>query len=110
MLLLLLSLSCIGNDAKSDGTDTATCDSAPQVTWDNWAHGFFLTYCLACHSENSVDRRGAPESVNFDTEAEVAGFSGVVRTVVLDQATMPIGGGVYEDDLYLLEVYLDCTL
>lgn len=109
MLILFLALACDNKDTGSD-SDAVACDTAPNVTWDNWGDGFFATYCRACHSATSPDRRGAPETINFDTEAEVARLLPLVRSVVLDEASMPIGGGVYEDDLTLLDVYLSCGL
>lgn len=29
------------------------------------------TYCRECHSANSTNRRGAPGSQNYDTEADI---------------------------------------
>ena len=109
---LLLVLACNGSDGSS-GDDTAVdpaCAEQPNVTWENWAQGFFITYCTACHSETSPDRYGAPEGLDFDTEDQVATLAGLVRQTVLEDGSMPYGGGVYEEDLELLEIYLDCGL
>ncbi len=112
-MTLLLVLACNGSDGSSND-DTASVDPAcvdlPNVTWENWAQGFFITYCTACHSESSPDRYGAPEGLDFDTEDQVRTLEGLVRSTVLEDGSMPYGGGVYEEDLELLEIYLDCGL
>lgn len=108
-LLLGLLSACSGSSSETADTDPA-CDTAPPVTWDGWADGFFRTYCTSCHSAEVEDRWGAPEGVDFDNEADVARYADAVQTVVIDEPTMPPAGGVYDDDLALLEVYLRCGL
>lgn len=105
--MLLLLLACAGTPAD---TAPAGCDTGPHVTWDSFGEGFFTTYCQACHSETAPDRAGAPVGVDFDTEAEVRARVERVRVRVLEEATMPVGGGVYEDDRALLTQYLACGL
>jgi len=78
------------------------------VTWDNWGEDFFTTYCDACHSSRTPDRRGAPEASVFDTEAQVVDQLDRVRVRVLDEQTMPLGGGVFEEDLTLLHRWVAC--
>jgi len=80
------------------------------VTWENWAAGFFTTYCGACHSENTEERNGAPAGIDFDTEEQVAEWSAAIRSSVLDRESMPVGGGIYDDDRALLTFYLDCGI
>lgn len=87
----------------------AVCATAPTVTWESWGEGFFLTYCHACHAKSTPDRRGAPEGIDFDSWAAVSASSARIRARVLDEGTMPIGGGLYEDDLALLDVLLTCA-
>lgn len=98
------------SSSDPDDTGAAPCDSAPVISWSGWAQGFFRGYCTSCHSVATPDRWGAPEGLNFDTEDEVQGLAAQIRSAVLDRQTMPIGGGVLQDDLELLEVYLDCGL
>lgn len=106
VLLSLLLASC-----QTDKGDSAvTCDTTPQLTWQNFADGFTATYCRSCHSASSADRLGAPEAINFDTLDELVGFSEMVRSAVLDRESMPVGGGVYPEDLLQLQWYLDCNL
>ena len=100
-MILLLALGCSGPDTDS------TCSAT--VTWDGFAHGFFTTYCVSCHSAANVDSRyGAPPNVNFDTQTEVLLQAERIRIRVFEQQDMPIGGGVYPDDLTLLNAYLGC--
>ncbi|MCB9778586.1 MAG: hypothetical protein H6742_08500 [Alphaproteobacteria bacterium] len=117
VLLLLLTLACgePASDTGAGGIDSAgstseICQDAPQVSWAGWADGFFQGYCRSCHSSTTPDRRGAPEGVDFDTLDQVREQADLVRWSVIEEGRMPVGGGVYEDDLYLLEVFLDCTL
>ena len=115
MLWVLAMLACGGQETTNDTAkqDTGTkdaCDTGYAVTWDNWAHGFLTTYCLSCHSENTNDRHDAPEGLNFDTEEMVDQWKAPIYNATITQETMPVGGGVYEEDLILFESYLRCVL
>ncbi|MCB9758545.1 MAG: hypothetical protein H6739_01765 [Alphaproteobacteria bacterium] len=103
--LLTLLLACSGPEP-----DTADpCVQGDTLTWANWGDGFFATYCRACHSATTPDRKGAPAGVDFDTWPEVVEQSAAVRSAVLERGTMPLGGGVHAEDLDRLARYLDCA-
>lgn len=106
--MILLLAACAGGD--DTGSDTSACADAPQVTWESFGQGFFENYCRSCHSSTAQNRYGAPEGLDFDTEAQVQQYESLVRATVLEDASMPVGGGVFVDDLTLLEIYLDCGL
>jgi uncharacterized membrane protein len=78
------------------------------VTWDGDIHGFFLSYCDACHAATSAERHGAPASVTFDTPQQVLAMAERVRVRTLEEQSMPVGGGVPSEDLARLRVWLDC--
>lgn len=106
-MILALILAC---DPAEDSADPI-CDGAETVTWESQAHAFMTTYCVSCHSVyNTEARYGAPEGVDFDTEADVVRQKARVIARVIEEESMPVGGGVYDADLYLLDVYLSCTL
>ncbi len=107
-MITMFLLAC--NSGSADTAIDPDCLDQPQVTWENWAEGFFITYCTACHSATSPDRYGAPEGIDFDTEEEVATLSSLIRQTVLEEGSMPYGGGVYDEDLELLAIYLDCGI
>ncbi len=108
MLLVLMVACSDGEDTGGSGVD---CTTAPEVDWDGFGHGFVTTYCVSCHSEQNTDRRyGAPEGLDFDTEAEFYASGARVRARTIEEQTMPPGGGVFTDDLQLLDVYLTCQL
>jgi cytochrome c5 len=86
------------------------CDQGYELTWASWGEAYFGTYCDACHAADSPNRFGAPEGISFDTVAEARTWAPRIRARVLDDQTMPLGGGVNENDLYLLDVYLTCRL
>ncbi|MDP2308493.1 MAG: hypothetical protein Q8P18_20910 [Pseudomonadota bacterium] len=113
MILLLLAACGAPSPVPPPTTSTpaVACGELPDVSWDAWGNGFFRTYCTACHSSANVAQRGgAPIGVDFDTRAAVEARASDVRRVVLEQGTMPVGGGVFPDDLLLLEVFLSCGL
>ena len=99
-----------GTTPVPEDTGGGPCDGLPAVTWSGWAQGFFRGYCTSCHSRTASDRWGAPEGIDFDTEADVVGRAAQIRSAVLDRQSMPVGGGVIEADLELLQIYLDCGL
>ena len=100
-----------GDDGATDDTGVdPLCSQGYDLTWSNWASSFFATYCDSCHAASSPNRFGAPEYATFDTEQQVVdAWDSVYRTVIEDE-NMPLGGGVYDDDLFLIEIYLVCTL
>jgi hypothetical protein len=115
LLRLYLLLGATGcGPAKDTGSPTEIadlCDTGGHTpSWEGWTQGFFRTYCSACHAEIALDRHGAPAGVFFDTEAQVSAQSTAIRRVVLSQGSMPVGGGVLEEDLLLLERALDCGI
>lgn len=101
-----------GKDTAEPAAEVAgPCDTGLEApTWDGFAWGFFRTYCSACHAQDAPDRHGAPLSVVFDTERQVAAQSAAIRRTVLEVGTMPIGGGVDAQQLIMLERYLDCGI
>lgn len=104
MLLTLMLAGCGGSPV-----DSGACASVATPGWDGWARGFFTTWCQGCHASGAGDRHGAPEGVVFDTEAEARAQAARIRARVLEQQDMPVGGGVYPDELARLEAWLDCS-
>lgn len=113
-------VACGGDPQKSDTggaadalpqpvSDDPRCDDAPVLTWDSWGQGFMVESCQACHASTSVDRRGAPESVQFDTrEATLAAADRVLARATGDAPTMPPMGGVLDEDRERLLIWLTC--
>ncbi len=99
-------LSC----GSSKSIDTASAVHDPCLpTWDGWTDGFIATWCRSCHSASTPDRRGAPEGTNLDTEADALALADRIRARVLEERTMPVGGGVPQAELDLLEDWLTCA-
>lgn len=86
------------------------CDSAPTLTWESWGEEFFTSYCQPCHSATAPQRYDAPVGIDFDTEAEVRAMADSIRRAVIEDQTMPVGSGVVEEDLELLDLYLSCSV
>lgn len=103
-LLLLLSACAAGEGGTPDA-----CADAATLAWANYGDGFFTEYCQGCHASGAGERFGAPQDVVFDEEADVLDQFDVIRREVLDEQTMPPGGGVPDDELALLRQYLDCS-
>lgn len=99
--MIWLLLACADEPVYDTG-----CDS--QRTWDGWAQGWFLTWCQSCHGSQAPDRRGAPEAVIFDTEADVWAVEDRVRATVFELESMPLGGGLPGEEAAALEAWLDC--
>ena len=118
-LLLLVACGGEGEDApaspKPGGEDSAlgsgdcvTDTGGGYPTWAGFGEAFFAGRCASCHAASAPERFGAPESVTFDSEEEVLLQLGAVRRVILYDASMPPGGGLHEDELARVELYLDC--
>ena len=117
-MIWLILLSCQKGEQDSTDSaeeflspDTGVCQQIDYLpSWQGWAQGFFLTWCTSCHSEAASERYGAPVGVDFDTEEQVRTQAALIHWVVLEEESMPKGGGLYEEDQALLDVYLSCGL
>lgn len=110
-MLLALWIACTGLPDDSGPTAVVDpCADAPDANWGSFGDGFFGFYCRGCHSAETPARNGAPVEVNFDSLADVRTHADRIRVRVLDEMSMPVGGGVYADDLVLLDVFLRCGL
>jgi uncharacterized membrane protein len=106
---MMLWLACGGGEGSDESTDSgAPLPDSCDVRWDAWANGFFATYCRSCHSETSPHRYDAPEGVDMDDLDDVRTWSERIRIRVLDDETMPVGGGVPQSELTRLDEWLDC--
>jgi len=65
-VVLVMIAACSGGNPTG-----AVCPTENPPTYAGFAQQFFATYCTSCHSANSTNRRGAPGSQNYDTEADV---------------------------------------
>ena len=114
MLLLAACGTESVDSAKADGTtdpSSSACvtdTGGGYPTWAGFGEAFFAGRCASCHAATAPDRFGAPEAVTFDSEEEVLLLLDAVQRVILDDATMPPGGGLHEDELRELQRYLDC--
>ena len=124
MMAVLFSLACIsakyadtglsseetssGSNTDTD-TDTDTSEIDCSINWDGWTDGFFATYCRACHSATTAERYGAPAGVDFDTREDVLQWAERIRVRVLEEETMPLGGGVVQAELEPLDRWLWCV-
>jgi uncharacterized membrane protein len=100
MSMFILFLLCCGPFNGNSDCDTASNN------WTNWGNGFFLTWCSSCHASHSVNRNGAPDSTVFDTPEQVLRWKERIEYRVIQEQTMPVGGGIPEQDLKMLKEYL----
>ena len=104
------SVSDPSEPADIPETDEGLCEDAPAVTWDNWARSLFITHCQGCHASSSPNRYGAPEDIHFDHESATIDQADRIWIRVIEEENMPPAGGILEDDLYLLDIWLRCTV
>ncbi len=78
------------------------------VSWETTVRPFLLSYCDSCHAEDSPQRFGAPAAVTFDTRSQGETWAERIRVRTVVDEDMPVGGGVFPNDLMLLSVWLDC--
>lgn len=107
---LVLSSACaqeVVGDPQPE-LEAGPCATEADVTWDSFADGFFTSRCQACHASATPDRRGAPADVTFDDEESALEMKDRVRARVIDEPSMPPGGGISDDERALLDVWLRC--
>ena len=125
--IALLAFGCNdSSDGDSSGAasshpvdDTASADCttalAQALTWDSWAHGFFLDNCTSCHNSTlpKEDRQKAPLAFNYDTyEGVVKNASDIKYRAVTAEPKylMPPYIDLGETERQTLGLWIDCGL
>lgn len=108
MLLALWACAPAPHGAPAAVEEAAAPAEPCEVTWDNFGHGFVLTYCQGCHADLTPDRHGAPPGLSFATEAEVLASRDRVLATVQGE-TMPPAGGVDDAAIARLATWLECA-
>ncbi len=111
-VLGLLGLGTVLN-ACGSWTELDEVDCPPEgtdLTWNNFAAGFFAQHCNECHTANAEDRRGAPVAYVFDTLDQVRALQDrIFLRSAADNVTMPPGpDDPPEDERWLLAEWLAC--
>ena len=85
-------------------------DCETVVSYESFGQGFIKENCQSCHSSESQNRYGAPEGVTFDSKAQVLErIEDIYRVTLSEEADMPPSGGLFENDITLLELWLVCS-
>ena len=85
------------------------CDLPAGFDWSSWGQPFFRTWCAGCHGANAPERHGAPDWLVFDTEAQVYAHRERIQSSVLERGSMPLGGGLPEQEAASLALFLRCV-
>jgi uncharacterized membrane protein len=68
-----LALALVACTSHVGESTHSVCPPTDPPTYASFGQGFFMTYCLACHSETLTGsaRMGAPVTIDFDTRSLV---------------------------------------
>lgn len=92
---------------------TGPAEAQTNLTYKNWAEGFFTQSCCACHhsSQREPYRFGAPRGVNFDTLEDIRRNEALIRDAVLGpDPYMPPLGTLWPWDLTNLQEWMDAGM
>jgi uncharacterized membrane protein len=101
-------------DADTADADTADADTAGDcttLTYDNFGEAFFTANCTTCHASDSIDRRGAPLSKNWDTLSNVQEGASRIKIRAGTGTSMPPATAPAfpsADDRAKLTEWIDC--
>jgi len=122
--IALLSFGC--NDPPDGDSTCVACSTLVDdsslplecndlITWDSWAHGFFLNNCTSCHSSTLPEeaRQKATAGVNFDTYAGVVEYAVDIEYRVWSaepKYLMPPNIKLSYEDRDTLRLWIECGL
>ena len=69
-----------------------------------------ITHCQGCHASASPNRYGAPLDIHFDHKEAAYDLADRIYIRTLEKEDMPPAGGILDDDLYLLDIWLRCSV
>ena len=122
--IVLFAFGC--NDSSDGDSSCVACSTLVDdsslplecndlITWDSWAHGFFLNNCTSCHSSTLPEeaRQKAPLDINLDTYAGVTADR-VPEAILLyatgPDASMPPNIRTSDEDRETLRLWIECGL
>jgi hypothetical protein len=86
------SLMLAGCGQWTELSEVSCPPEGTDLSYTNWAGGFFAEHCNSCHSVSSVDRRGAPIAYVFDTHDQVYALrERIFLRAAGDNTSMPPG-------------------
>ena len=116
MLVALVGLSC-GQDKQDSAVEEGPdCSRHPVLTWDNFGKPHMDKHCNGCHSVliPLEQRQNAPVGVDFNTYGDVLEWYDriIARSTkkVLDEPSMPPGGGLSDPELAKVLEWLECEV
>ncbi len=115
VLVAGFGVSC-GSKAEDSGGPDVDCSRRPALDWHNFGKGFMDKHCNGCHSVLVPDewRQGAPAGVDFNTYGDVLEWTDRIwargTRAVVEEPTMPPGGGPSTLELDRLEEWLSCEV
>jgi len=103
---------CLAAETESEGeaeSGVLACEDAPVDTWETFGRGFLTTHCNGCHAATTLDRRGAPEDLVFDSEDDaLAHKAALLSSAGHAEPRMPPTGGTTEQERLRLRIWLSC--
>lgn len=88
-----------------------SCPPDNVVSWENFAQGWIVRQCVACHSIDLLEgeRAEAPIGIDFNTYEMVRAWgTNIFWRSAYDNVTMPPAGGPYPEDRILLGDWMAC--
>jgi|GEM_PF-1489292 len=114
--LAAAALSCSGDKDSAAAGEGPDCSRNPPLTWDNFGKGHMDKHCNGCHSVlyTGEFRREAPVGIDFNTYADVIEWHDRIiargTRKVLEQPSMPPGGGPSDLELEMALEWLECEV
>jgi uncharacterized membrane protein len=109
--LALLGASC--DEDPEPEPQVEVCPDGTDLTWDNFAGGFLLTWCTSCHGSSLEGdlRYGAPAGMNYDTYPQVVELADAIASAATGpDPRMPPSGGPSDEERALMAEWLGCGL
>jgi uncharacterized membrane protein len=113
--LAFAAAGCIADADAAPPADTpdpgpvACGPEVPSLTWETFGEGFVTTHCQGCHASTTLDRKGAPDTLVFDSAEDVAArVDLIIDAATADPPRMPPAGGPTADDRERLAIWLTC--
>lgn len=101
-------LSSLGLVACGGSVPIEACpDSGTDLTYDNFADGFFNSYCRSCHATGSGIAEA--QDLPFDTFEDIKAHADEIAAEAAgDNTSMPPGGGPTQDERDQLAEWIAC--